>query len=920
MEEPGDSKEKNDEGSSENSNEAEKALRLFRSSVQVAQKIDSQIKSSSSWQELFSSDVILRRQRLRDSCELLLFSYPEDYGRKSEELLWRKVCYDIIQKLKYFRKKSIDDADLLTVYRSHLRSAMTLYQHLLVKIQNISKINLRDFIDWLPTLQGLDHDVKGKHLRQSWVFSTCQRILIYLGDLARYQQELDGESSRDMAERFYHQAIFIGPDLGMPYNQLGTLFWDHRYGCRSAYYYLRCLMSGSPFEGTEGNLLRLFEENHKTLQQQQQALVAEMAESKVRLTASSRFLTQFLYLQEIFYKSINLTAEDLEKLTNFILQELDMSLNHTYEITNQLTKKTMAVDKKTSLKSSLNEESNGEHLMDTRTLVEMQALLVIMIERMKIKGSIQLPDAHSFFMKFLTEIIRHLFSNLETSKSTGSVVNQLNSNGFIKNGFTPLRDGNVCSDDNMVMKAKLLKKKLLTQRRRRRRHSTLSDSGSEESEDHEGVSSDLSEGELDDLLNEALSEDGSDFSSLSDDEYSDSKKIVNGEHSADSISPKSVPIRHHILTNVVKEDLLMVLKISLDWLRLNPEVVKCPNSAAMFSQLVSLLNILPKQEEIYRIGKSKDSILHDIIDENVDESWVQKYGIREDISLLGFSPLAKLHGRLDFFWCKNVKHRKLREVVIRLQSIKANSVYLASLENVTFVYDRKSDVYSTVKPTAVNGEVDKAHVKENERRTKLMKTMAKQRLQSEVADLENKVKSQSLSPSPFLIPDAPTICAQLHVLRQLVNTRNFVIVVPVQVIQALDELKKFNPGAREAIKYLEQELKKGNRWIRAQKESESTSTRSQKRGKQEEISIWRFNQVVNCCLYFMEQSGPGLVTLLTDDGDIETLKKKSGRGNAAIAVGTKATPQAVELALKNNINVQSIKSFRAQCTGKNSVT
>jgi hypothetical protein len=33
------------------------------------------------------------------------------------------------------------------------------------------------------------------------------------------------------------------------------------------------------------------------------------------------------------------------------------------------------------------------------------------------------------------------------------------------------------------------------------------------------------------------------------------------------------------------------------------------------------------------------------------------------------------------------------------------------------------------------------------------------------------------------------------------------------VIQALDELKKFNPGAREAIKYLEQELKKGNRYM-----------------------------------------------------------------------------------------------------------
>jgi hypothetical protein len=52
----------------------------------------------------------------------------------------------------------------------------------------------------------------------------------------------------------------------------------------SLYFHLKIfsLMSGSPFDGTEGNLLRLFEGNHNVLQQQQQALVAEMAESKVR--------------------------------------------------------------------------------------------------------------------------------------------------------------------------------------------------------------------------------------------------------------------------------------------------------------------------------------------------------------------------------------------------------------------------------------------------------------------------------------------------------------------------------------------------------------------------------------------------------------------------------------------------------------
>ena len=68
----------------------------------------------------------------------------------------------------------------------------------------------------------------------------------------------------------------------------------------------------------------------------------------------------------------------------------------------------------------------------------------------------------------------------------------------------------------------------------------------------------------------------------------------------------------------------------------------------------------------------------------------------------------------------------------------------------------------------------------------------------------------------------------------------------------------------------------------------------------------RFSQVVNCCLYFIKLSGTGMVTLLTDDSDIESLKKRSGRGNAAIAVGTKASPQAAELAVKNSVNVQSL--------------
>ena len=67
--------------------------------------------------------------------------------------------------------------------------------------------------------------------------------------------------------------------------------------------------------------------------------------------------------------------------------------------------------------------------------------------------------------------------------------------------------------------------------------------------------------------------------------------------------PKSVQTRHHFLTNLVKEDLLMVLKLCVDWLRVNPEVTQCEDAIAMFTQLVNLLNILPKQDELWRIGE-----------------------------------------------------------------------------------------------------------------------------------------------------------------------------------------------------------------------------------------------------------------------------------------------------------------------------
>lgn len=56
-----------------------------------------------------TSHILSYCLRLKDCCERLMFHDPIEYGRKAEELLWRKVFYDAIQTMKQFKKVSLVD-------------------------------------------------------------------------------------------------------------------------------------------------------------------------------------------------------------------------------------------------------------------------------------------------------------------------------------------------------------------------------------------------------------------------------------------------------------------------------------------------------------------------------------------------------------------------------------------------------------------------------------------------------------------------------------------------------------------------------------------------------------------------------------------------------------------------------------------
>lgn len=81
----------------------------------------------------------------------------------------------------------------------------------------------------------------------------------------------------------------------------------------------------------------------------------------------------------------------------------------------------------------------------------------------------------------------------------------------------------------------------------------------------------------------------------------------------------------------------------------------------------------------------------------------------------------------------------------------------------------------------------------------------------------------------------------------------------------------------------------------------------------------RFNQVVNCCRYFVNQTGQGLVTLLTGANAMEN-PQKGQRKRTAAASGTQTTPEVVEFARSCGVNVESLRAFCDKYTSTRSVT
>lgn len=215
-----------------------------------------------------------------------------------EELLWKRNYYDYV---KFFKKsrKNLSDTELM-LFRVHLISGVGHYHSLILSFKKVFSLSILDnLISYCPnnrthelklsnilsynvtdfTSDGDSNSISANKLNdfnldefenssvrhyfdldyvQDEKFNSTLNYLVHrfyicIGDLARYY--VDFYSGKDhlkvsSAKRFAHpyfnvaalyytSASIIEPTLGMPFNQLGTLYSDKFFGIDSLYYYFR---------------------------------------------------------------------------------------------------------------------------------------------------------------------------------------------------------------------------------------------------------------------------------------------------------------------------------------------------------------------------------------------------------------------------------------------------------------------------------------------------------------------------------------------------------------------------------------------------------------------------------------------------------------------------------------------------------
>uniref|UniRef100_A0A1B6K720 PIN domain-containing protein n=1 Tax=Homalodisca liturata TaxID=320908 RepID=A0A1B6K720_9HEMI len=820
--------------------------RLYRSIGDVVRTLDDQRQKANSISDLFTHTAEAQRMKLREYCERLMFFDPVGFGRKGEELLWRKGYYEVVTTAKRLHKGPLWKPLEVSYLRSHLQAGIGHYHHLLLRLQIDFRMDLRGIVDF-PYLVADIGLKKGKSSSTSkeksldsgavdWANLAVHRCLIYLGDLGRYLADLCPGYHTDLPARYYHQALYWKPDCGMPHNQLGTLVGNYNFFLDSAYHYMRCLMSSQSFEGTESNLAGVLERSWKHF------------ESTLTPSPLHHLISKFLNIVDFCYFDKQppecfpqLCHEAIDRLNSY------QEMLQTVTLTN-------------------GEETNDQPGQLTDDILFKLTLVSLMCtQQLQNKGSDQMNIVLAITLAMMNYLIVKVVERLEEVLPPPQAPPLAATNGHSK------------------------------RRRRRRRRRDSSE-----------LSSDMSDGEVVALTSDSeLSEEELVFDAQSSDSDSECDENEQQEE-AEVVDPRKLQLGEtpavakstvldHIEQLCQNGFLLQTIKVCLDWLLTNVEVLRaCAQSAKpMLGRTAHFLNHLT-QVPLPPPASEQPDVINNGILEN------ERTPLVEEVSVRGLVALKPAYQHIEWTQLKSKCLTPRQEAYIRVCKLVQLGKRLASSGGSEITYDQTRKWFqlnASEPPPECNVQP------ENDIKTKKNKLMSQLWLKDEVQKLESKIRHTSPLP-PYLVLDCDALTYHITLVKQLVHSKKFIILIPSIVVSSLDEQKRVSRRARDTIRWLEAQFRQGNRFLRAQRANEHLALPLIKYPKKKDKEAWMFFQVAECCHYLSQQSGTrpqkdSLVTLLT--GSRSLLSPSANNGFSPLGIANTA-----------GISIEHIETFHSK--------
>lgn len=895
-------------GINHNSEDFDNSARIFKSINDVQRFLDVKRSKCSTVLDLFTTCLEAQRMRLKSYCERLMFKDPLAYGREAKDILWKKCYYDVISTAKLLRSDSQWQPDELSCVQIHLQSGIGHYHHILKRFQQEFNISLTE------------RKTSGKNPASAldqWATGSIYCVLIHLGDLSRYKLDLYHSASISAAAAYYYASLNWRPTCGLPHNQLATLYNGQAAYVNAAYHYFRCLTSPKPFQGATCNLRILADKNKQRMRHNEAADSIPMYKLLVE---------HFVNISYSLYHDMPVKQEEIELFISYLesclgdmpppcvnplqpaaetsgqgFDHLDMSqlhVNHVH-VSYLLPWIQLSITKA------------QENTLDSLSLMKLCAVTWLLCYRLRKQNSKKLP--------LCMDLVYQLMSLIVTT--TVDKLNELLKTVEIEPANPALEVQNKEEDD--------MKKILGSCRRRTRRR--IGSSESMNGGYHHHHDGEDSEEEI--LFDLKLSDEKGPvvqkketgdamltcFIQLSETEnflqtirvfvdwlsfdrsvllYSSpsatsfmqvycqllnlvsrvrippvtpitghSPTLGEGESVGEELDPARIPLGedwelrgmpplHHIHatykwneTNTIKYSAMSQVAIRLTRLRDFGSLLQSPGVEYLLYDEAACTHKLNEARQVTSNG-SADKLSNggygDRMNGGVRSLLNSSLGSSEENGVLNLSHYHMT--QMSNSSSPNHFPEEGGEDKNGFGSDEDQSNETQDIDNVL------------MKNGKVNGSLNNNRL------------LGQAWLKSEVNKLDSQIRhnNEARSFSPLLVLSTEVLASSPGLVKQLVYARTFLLVIPSLVIEELDELKQGSGRVRDTIRWLEVQLRSGNRFLRTQRLDERKELPMIKYPKKKDKETWNMFQILELCHYLSsrfneqgdQQNGDRVVTLL----------------------------------------------------------